>query len=147
MKDINAILGMVHTRTFYLAERKKKEDSSLAFIQSSEDDKDALMDFLSSAVNEIKGMMVERTLSFSLNIENGIFEVSSGRKKADQIIPLLEKAVEDCIVESILFSWVKDTAPELADYSTLQSKIGEVDKYISMLSPLPRRRPTDLAGI
>lgn len=147
MVNIDKILEIVHTRTYYTAERKKKEDPSLAVLQSSEDDRDILLDFLHSAINDLKGKMIKRTLSFSLDIENGVFEVSSKRKLSEQIVPLLEKAIEEYIVEYVLFSWLKDTALELADYSALQTKMDEVDKYISMLSPIPRRRATDLAGI
>lgn len=145
--DIQNIIKQVHIRTYYIAEKKKKEDPSIAFIQTSTDNDDILSVYINIALNDLEGKMIKRLNHLIFDIEAGVIEIKSNQKKADSIIAILEKAITNYVIEFVIFSWLKDVANELANPMIYLEKMNLIDKYISMLSPTPRRRSTDLAGI
>ena len=143
------IMQQVHSRTYYLVERAKREDSSLALAQSSSDDLVLLKDFYREAMTVVNGKLAKENLDELLEglYSNDGVERKVLRKGAERNIPLLMQAISQYTVEYIVWRWFCHVLPgwKYENYMELRSQ--EIDKYISRIAPIPRRRPTDLAGI
>lgn len=138
-----SIIDKVHTRTYYLAESKKKEMPDLAFMQTSSDNADILSDYMDAAIDEIKSYMEKRLISFSWS-EDDVITVTSERDKADLMTERLDKAMSDYLVEELVYRWASDTFPRFSDSKVRDEKLDNLKDIICSLAPNVRRRATTM---
>lgn len=144
----------IEVRTYYQGESLKRKDADFVSIQTSEDDREALLTFIETALNNTNGRLIKRVkeCEWDINNENVIIQLIPYNRippHADKVVKLLEKAIFDYIVNYCIFEWLLVVKPELASIAEKRndSLLWDVVKFIGMISGMVRRRPTDLAGI
>lgn len=136
------VLSKVHTRTYYIAETKKREMPDLALMQTSSDNSDILSDYMDAAVEELKAYMEKRLLGVEWDGET--LKVTSERPKSDLMLIQLDKAIADYMVEELTSRWIGDSFPQLADFKMRDKKLDYVKNVVCSLAPKVRRRATTM---
>ena len=136
------VINKVYTRTYYLAEGKKEEMPSLATMQASQDNNDILSDYLESAMDRVKAYIEKRLPSVSW-VDDTLL-VESNRENAEEMIQRLDRAIEDYLVEELVYRWVSDNQPKMADPSLPEQRLDYVKTCVTSLAPNVRRRATTM---
>lgn len=136
------VINKVHTRTYYIAESKKREMPDLAIMQTSSDNSDILSDYIDAAVEELMAYMQKRLLEVEWDGES--LKVTSSRDKAELMLIQLDKAIADYLVEELCYRWVSDTFPKLTNESLREKKLDYVKDIVCSLAPRIRRRATTM---
>lgn len=153
--ELASIFSEIDSRTYYQGESFKRKDADFVSIQTSEDDKDALLHIMETALNNINGRLIKRIKNFewSVNADSINIELLPyyriPEEHAGKVSALLKKSIFDYIVNYCCYEWLLIVKPELAYISENRnaSLLAEVSKFIGMVSGRIRRRSTDLAGI
>lgn len=152
--SLSSIFSEINIRTYYQGESLKRKDADFVSVQTSEDDHDALLTFVETALNNTNGWLIKRVREFdwvmgSENVEITLVAHSRIPPHADKVVKLLEKAIFDYIVNYSIYEWLLVVKPELASVTENRndSLLWDVVKFIGMISGNIRRRATDLAGI
>jgi len=132
------ILDKVYTKTYYIGESGKSKDPEMKHIQACSDDSDVLSDYMESEINRISGYMRKRLISFK--IEGEIIHVNTNRPCRDEMVKVVEDALESYLVEYIAWKWVSDNYPNIADPSVKEERLWQLKDAITSLSPSVRRR-------
>jgi hypothetical protein len=143
----------IDLRNFYMGESAKRKDKDADTIQSSKEDKDLLQMFMHTACNEMVTAVALRFPSISYTIEEGsiVFEFETEGSVASHLLPMLQRAILDCIVNEVIMQWLLLRRPDMAHtYISLRSSLaGNVMFTFAKIynSKKIRRRATDLGGI
>lgn len=141
----------INILNFYRGEIAKRKDGDMALVQTAEEQQDAVLYHMRSAVTDVLMMANPKALKFTCDYKEDklIFELSPLREEKLHMLDLLKEAVRQYIVYEVRRLWLMNVVPELADNSlraTLAERIGDVIRSVTKAQRL-RRRCTDLAGI
>ena len=140
--NIQEILYNVHLKSYYIAETKKKEIPELCQIQTSPDNNDILIMYLRSAKERLLAYMRKRLISVQWDEE--ALHITSDRDNAQEMGQSLDNAITDYLTEEVLYRWLCDTYPKLADKTAVEEKLDYVKTCIHSLAPLVSRRATTM---
>lgn len=150
--DKEALLHEVHLRNHYMGEAVKRNDINADVIQSSEDDEELLEMFLERACNELVSSFAMRFphIMFTTEREYIQFNIAVNDAKKAKIIPFLQQAIKDYLVNELALQWMLLRSPQMAQsYISLREQLYQkVQQHLAKLCKYKiRRRSTDLAGI
>ena len=143
----------INLRNFYMGESAKRKDMDADTIQSSKDDEDLMRMFMHTACNGLVTAVALRFPSISYRMEDGniIFEFETANTVSSHLLPMLQRAILDCIVNEVIMQWLLLRRPDMAHkYISLRSSLaGNVMFTFAKIynSKKIRRRATDLGGI
>ena len=151
----------IDLRNFYMGESAKRKDIDADTIQSCKDDKDLLHMFMHTACNALVTAVALRFPSISYAIKkveesdedekNIVFEFETADDSRSHLLPNLQQAITDFIINEVLLQWLLVRRPELAHiYITQRANLysNAVFMFAKMYnSKRTRRRATDIAGI
>lgn len=149
----NELQQQIHLRNYYMGEAGKRKDIDADTIQSSKEDEELLMMFTKSACNELVTAVALRfpTIGYTIDDEYIAFEFESRDSGREHLLPLLEQAILDSLVNAVNMKWLMTRRPETANanaalhqvlYNDVQNMFAKFNSNRSI-----RRRTTDLAGI
>lgn len=136
---------------FYKMEAAKRKDIDAVVIGTAEEQQDAVMYHMRSAVTDVLMMANPKALKFVCDYRDDklIFDLSPLREEKMHLLDILKEAVRQYIVYEVRRLWLMNVAPDMADNSlrvALEGRIKDVVKTVTRSERL-RRRCTDLAGI
>ena len=136
-----------------MGESAKRKDKDADTIQSSTDDKDLLRMFMHTACNRLVNAVALRFPSISYTIEDGsiAFEFETESIRHSHLLPILQRAILDYLVNETIMNWLLLRCPEMAHtYISLRSSLcSDVLFTFAKIhnNKKIRRRATNLAGI
>ena len=143
----------IDLRNFYMGEAAKRKDKDADTIQSSTDDKDLLRMFVHTACNGLVTAVALRfpSIRYTIEDENIIFEFETEIAFGSHLLPALQRAILDYLVNETIMNWLMLRRPEMAHtYISLRSSLcSDVLFAFAKIynNKKIRRRATDLAGI
>ena len=149
----------IDLRNFYMGESAKRKDMDADTIQSCKDDKDLLHMFIHTACNALVTAVALRFPSISYTFEKDeedeelkiIFEFETENGQRSHLLPTLQRAITDFLVNETIMQWLLVRRPNMAQtYITLRANLysNVMTVFAQMYnSKRTRRRATDLAGI
>ena len=143
----------IDLRNFYMGESAKRKDMDADTIQSSKEDEDLLRMFMHTACNGLVTAVALRFPSISYRVEEGniLFEFETGNAIHRHLLPMLQQAIMDCIVNETIMQWLLLRRPEMA-HTYISLRPGLSSNVMFTFAKIYntkkiRRRATDLAGI
>ena len=143
----------IDLRNFYMGESAKRKDMDADTIQSCKDDKDLLHMFIHTACNALVTAVALRFPSISYRMEDGniVFEFETANTVSSHLLPMLQRAILDCIVNEVIMQWLLLRHPDMAHtYISLRQSLNSNVMFTFAKiynSKKIRRRATDLGGI
>lgn len=143
----------IDLRNYYMGEAAKRKDIDAVTIQSSNDDEELLYMFIDKACNELVTAVALRFpyISTNSNKENIEITFDTEAPYPSHLLPLLQQAITDYLVNESIIHWLLIRRPEMAQgnislraslYSNVQHMFAKIYNRHRI-----RRRATDLAGI
>ena len=149
----NGLLQQIHLRNYYMGETAKRKDNDADTIQSSKDDEDLLLTFIHTACNELVTAVALRFpfISYTIDEENIIFEFETPGNIRSHLLPMLQRATADYLVNEATMHWLLLRRPEMAK-NCISVRTELCSNVLFTFAKLYntqkiRRRATDLAGI
>jgi hypothetical protein len=143
----------IDLKNFYMGESAKRKDKDADTIQSSKDDEDLLLTFIHTACNELVTAVALRFpfISYTIDEENIIFEFETPGNRRSHLLPMLQRATADYLVNEATMHWLLLRHPEMAK-SCISVRTELCSNVLFTFAKLYntqkiRRRATDLAGI
>ena len=143
----------IDLKNFYMGESAKRKDKDADTIQSSKDDENLLFTFIHTACNELVTAVALRFpfISYTIDKENIIFEFETPGNKRSHLLPMLQRATADYLVNEATMHWLLLRHPEMAK-SCISVRTELCSNVLFTFAKLYntqkiRRRATDLAGI
>ena len=143
----------IDLKNFYMGESAKRKDKNADTIQSSKDDEDLLLTFIHTACNELVTAVALRFpfISYTIDEENIIFEFETPGNIRSHLLPMLQRATADYLVNEATMHWLLLRRPEMAK-SCISVRTELCSNVLFTFAKLYntqkiRRRATDLAGI
>ncbi len=143
----------IDLKNFYMGESAKRKDKDADTIQSSKDDEDLLLTFIHTACNELVTAVALRFpfISYTIDEENVIFEFETPGNIRSHLLPMLQRATADYLVNEATMHWLLLRRPEMAK-SCISVRTELCSNVLFTFAKLYntqkiRRRATDLAGI
>ena len=143
----------IDLKNFYMGESAKRKDKDADTIQSSKDDEDLLLTFIHTACNELVTAVALRFpfISYTIDEENIIFEFETPGNIPSHLLPMLQRATADYLVNEATMHWLLLRRPEMAK-SCISVRTELCSNVLFTFAKLYntqkiRRRATDLAGI
>ena len=143
----------IDLKNFYMGESAKRKDKDADTIQSSKDDEDLLLTFIHTACNELVTAVALRFpfISYTIDEENIIFEFETRGNIRSHLLPMLQRATADYLVNEATMHWLLLRHPEMAK-SCISVRTELCSNVLFTFAKLYntqkiRRRATDLAGI
>lgn len=155
MIEINTldILKGVDLKTYYIGESYKKKDIHYTDIQTSEDNYGELSTYVDTAFSDVLGRIM-KSLNFSWAKEDDVYTISFTPYKrtpeqSEQVSELLKQAIYDYIVGFTAYQWALLVKPDISKPlgEMLIPLFDKIERVVSMINVMPRRRSTNLAGI
>lgn len=151
----DTVYDEIKSRLYYEGESLKRKDIDFVSIQAGEDDSAQLSSFIDTALNNISQQMLKRLVSYTYTKSDDsavmTFYPNSRIPETDAVkaVVFLTKAIIDYVVNYAMYEWLLVVKPEIANINEqrISPLMFNLCKYIEMLSKMPRRRATDLAGI
>ena len=143
----------IDLKNFYMGDSAKRTDKDADTIQSSKDDEELLCMFLKTACNELVTAVALRfpSISYTIDEENIVFSFDTPDDSRSHLLPILERAILDYLVNEVRMQWLMLRRPEAAN-STLSLRPEICSNVLFTFAKLYnnrkiRRRSTNLAGI
>lgn len=143
----------IDLKNFYMGESAKRKDKDADTIQSSKDDEDLLLTFIHTACNELVTAVALRFpfISYTIDEKNIIFEFETPGNIRSHLLPMLQRATADYLVNEARMHWLLLRRPEMAK-SCISVRTELCSNVLFTFAKLYntqkiRRRATDLAGI
>ena len=143
----------IDLKNFYMGESVKRKDKDADTIQSSKDDEDLLLTFIHTGCNELVTAVALRFpfISYTIDEENIIFEFETPGNIRSHLLPMLQRAAADYLVNEATMHWLLLRHPEMAK-SCISMRTELCSNVLFTFAKLYntqkiRRRATDLAGI
>ena len=143
----------IDLKNFYMGESAKRKDKDADTIQSCKDDEDLLLTFIHTACNELVTAVALRFpfISYTIDEENIIFEFETPGNIRSHLLPMLQRATADYLVNEATMHWLLLRHPEMAK-SCISVRTELCSNVLFTFAKLYntqkiRRRATDLAGI
>ena len=143
----------IDLKNFYMGESAKRKDKDADTIQSSKDDEDLLLTFIHTACNELVTAVALRFpfISYTIDEENIIFEFETPGNIRSHLLPMLQRATADYLVNEATMHWLLLRRPEMAK-SCISVRTELSSNVLFTFAKLYntqkiRRRATNLAGI
>ncbi len=136
-----------------MGESAKRKDKDADTIQTSKDDEDLLLTFTHTACNELVTAVALRfpSISYTIDKEEILFEFVTPGNNRSHLLPMLQQAVLDYLVNETMMHWLLLRRPELAkNCITLSAELSSnvLFTFAKLYNTQKRRRrATDLAGI
>ena len=136
-----------------MGESAKRKDKDADTIQTSKDDEDLLLTYTHTACNALVTAVALRftSISYTIGDEEIIFEFVTPDNSRSHMLPMLQQAVLDYLVNETMMHWLLLRRPELAkSYITLSAELSSnvLFTFAKLYNTQKRRRrATDLAGI
>ena len=136
-----------------MGESAKRKNKDADTIQSCKDDKDLLNMFMHTACNALVTAVALRFPYISYTIDEGDIEIEFETEddQRSHLLPALQYAITDYLVNEALLQWMQLRSPELAQIYLLRHASlynNALFMFAKMYnSKRTRRRATDLAGI
>ena len=143
----------IDLKNFYMGESAKRKDKDADTIQSCKDDEDLLLTFMHTACNELVTAVALRFpfISYTIDKENIFFEFETPGNIRSHLLPMLQRATADYLVNEATMHWLLLRHPEMAKccISVRTELCSNVLFTFAKLynTQKMRRRATDLAGI
>ena len=143
----------IDLENYYMGDAAKRKDIDAATIQSSKEDEELLYMLIEKACNELITTVALRfpyitTIAGEENVEITFESVCD---YPSHLLPLLQQAVTDYLVNETITRWLLLRRPEMAQSRILlrTSLYNNVQNLFAKIynRQKRRRRPTDLAGI
>lgn len=148
---IEDILREVDILNHYRGEAAKRKDADAVVMQSAQEQHDALMYHLRTAVTDVRMLANPRVYSLDADISNEkiVFDLSPLRENAEHIVSLLKEGVRQYLVYEIRRLWLSLVRPDWADNSMRMVLLQQIQELMraAVKAQRVRRRCTDLAGI
>ena len=136
-----------------MGESAKRKDLDATTIQSNKDDEELLYMFIKRACNELMSAVALRFPYIGINCGEEDIEISFDTESEypEHLLPMLQQAVTDYIVNEATMHWLLLRRPEMAHtYISLRASL--CSNVLFMFAKIYnthkiRRRATDLAGI
>ena len=149
----NELQQQIDLRNYYMGESAKRKDLDATTIQSNKDDEELLYMFIKRACNELMSAVALRFPYIGINCGEEDIEISFDTESEypGHLLPMLQQAVTDYIVNEATMQWLLTRRPEMAQsyislrtslYSNVQHLFGKIYSRKKL-----RRRATNLAGI
>lgn len=143
----------IDLKNYYMGESAKRKDPDAATIQSCKDDEKLLYMFIKRACNELTTAVALRFPDISSIIGDEQIEITftTESRYPEHLLPMLQQAVTDYLVNEAIMQWLLIRRPEMAQsyislrtslFSNAQHLFGKIYSRRKL-----RRRATDLAGI
>nr|DAU87698.1 MAG TPA: hypothetical protein [Caudoviricetes sp.] len=139
--DKESILNKVYTKTYYIGEALKKNNTHDSIVQACKDNSDILLDYFEAALNEIN-FYAQKKL-FKVIVTDKSIEIISERAKKEEISKSLDSLVSDYLVEYISFRWLFDNGYGISPEGVLNA-LENVKDCICALAPKVRRRAANM---
>ena len=143
----------IDLRNFYMGESAKRKDKDADTIQSSKEDEDLFITFAHTACNALVTAVALRfpSISYTIDEENIVFSFDTPDDSRSHLLPILERAILDYLVNEVRMQWLMLRRPEAAN-STLSLRPEICSNVLFTFAKLYnnrkiRRRSTNLAGI
>ena len=143
----------IDLRNFYMGESAKRKDKDADTIQSSKEDEDLFITFAHTACNALVTAVALRfpSISYTIDEENIVFSIDTPDDSRSHLLPILERAILDYLVNEVRMQWLMLRRPEAAN-STLSLRPEICSNLLFTFAKLYnnrkiRRRSTNLAGI
>ena len=149
----SGLLRQINLENYYMGDAAKRKDIDAATIQSSKEDEELLYMQVEKACNELITAVALRfpyitTIAGGENVEITFETVCDF---PNHLLPLLQQAVTDYLVNETVTQWLLLRRPEMAQSRILlrTSLYNNVQNLFAKIynRQKRRRRPTDLAGI
>ena len=143
----------IDLRNFYMGESAKRKDKDADTIQTGKDNEDLLLTFTHTACNALVTAVALRfpSISYTIDEENIVFSFDTPDDSRSHLLPILERAILDYLVNEVRMRWLMLRRPEAAN-STLSLRPEICSNVLFTFAKLYnnrkiRRRSTNLAGI
>ena len=143
----------IDLRNFYMGESAKRKDKDADTIQSSKEDEDLFITFAHTACNALVTAVALRfpSISYTIGEEEILIEFVTPGNSHSHLLPMLQQAVLDYLVNETMMHWLLLRRPELAkNCITLSAELSSnvLFTFAKLYNTQKRRRrATDLAGI
>lgn len=143
----------IDLRNYYMGESAKRKEPDADTIQSSKDDEELLLMFAVRAANELVTAVALRFpyIAFKAEEEYLSFTFENKANSRGHILPMLQQAITDYIVNEAAMQWLLLRQPQMAQpYISLRNSLySNVQHLFAKFynTTKVRRRATDLAGI
>lgn len=143
----------INLRNFYMGESAKRKDKDADTIQSSKEDEDLLLTFTHTACNELVTAVALRfpSISYTIDEKEIIFEFETPDGKRNHLLPMLERAILDYLVNETIMHWLLLRRRDMSE-SNISLRASLYSNVLFMFAKMYntkkiRRRATNLAGI
>ena len=143
----------IDLRNFYMGESAKRKDKDADTIQTCKDDEDLLLTYTHTACNALVTAVALRfpSISYTIGEEEILIEFVTPGNSHSHLLPMLQQAVLDYLVNETMMHWLLLRRPELAkNCITLSAELSSnvLFTFAKLYNTQKRRRrATDLAGI
>lgn len=150
---ISELQQQIELKNFYMGESAKRTDKDADTIQSSKEDNELLLTFISTACNELVTAVALRFpyINYTIDDKSIIFEFETQDNSRSHLLPMLCKAIADHLVNDAIMHWLLLRHPAMAQpYISLRASL--CSNVLFMFAKFYntkrlRRRSTNLAGI
>ena len=131
----------IDLKNYYLGDAAKRKDVDADTLQSSNDEKELFVMFITRALNELVTAVALRFSSITYTIEDEYIELTfeTAGEGRPHLLPLLKQAITDYLVNETLM-------PYMIMRQSLESNVQHLFAKFYNSTPV-RRRSTNLAGI
>ena len=143
----------IDLRNYYMGESAKRKDIDADTIQSSKDEKELLLMFATQAANGLVTAVALRFPYIACEVEDDYisFTFSSTDDSRSHLLPMLQQALTDYLVNEMTMQWLLLRQPQMAQTyislrNTLYSNVQHLFAKFYNQNRV-RRRSTNLAGI
>lgn len=143
----------IDLKNYYLGDAAKRKDADADTLQSSNDERELFVMFITRALNELVTAVALRFSSITYTIENEYIELTfeTANEGRTHLLPLLKQAITDYLVNETLMQWLQIRQPIMAQpymimRQSLESNVQHLFAKFYNSTPV-RRRSTNLAGI
>lgn len=148
---IEDILKEINILNWYRGEAAKRKDQDAVMVQSGDDEQDALLYHIRTAVTDVLSLANPNKVKFECKYENDLlhFSLSPLRPGREYLLNILKEAIRQYIVYEVRRLWMTNVRPEWADSSLRYDLSYNIEKAMGRVTMQNRvrRRATDLAGI
>lgn len=141
----------INILNYYKGEAVKRKDIDAVLMQTAEEQHDALLYHIRSAVTDVLELANPKALKFTCDYKDDrlVFDLTPIREGMEHIISILKEAVRQYIVYEVRRLWLMLVRPDMAEYAQRGELIERIQKSIRQIGKGERlrRRCTDLAGI
>lgn len=147
------IQQQIDLKNFYMGESAKRRNADADTIQSCTDDMELLQMFANQASNTLVSAVAFRSplVNYSIDSKNITFMFETAGNNNDNMLPMLQQAILDYLVNEIMMLWLLHRQPQMAQ-TTISLRTALYQNVMQLFYKLcikkkMRRRATDLAGI